>query len=317
MSLFKSSGPSFILAPMADITHIAFIELIRIFGPCDIFFTEMLNTRIVPNESLRKSSFLKFSIKAKPIICQLLGNEPLLFKKSMEKLEFFDFDGYNINMGCCEAELIKKGFGVALMKDAVQTATLVSRIRKYTKKNLSIKIRIGFEKNFNDLEQFCRLLENEGIDAIILHARTKADRYKRPAAWEYINKLKEIIAIPLIGNGDIRNPAEALEKAKTSKCEGIMIGRYAITNPIIFKQISQAASGQEITLLTNKLKKDIYLKLIDLIQEHFNTDIQLKKIKRINPFFFNSFTFGHSMLKKVNKANDLEELKSIFLDLNI
>jgi tRNA-dihydrouridine synthase B len=284
------------MAPMVDLSHEPYRELVRCFGGCDLFYTEMLNSRIVPHENPAFSSYLKFK-KTDDLIIQIVGNNPDKFRLSIERLEGFSPWGIDINMGCYLKKITCHGWGAAMMKDINAAETVISAARKATRKPLSVKIRIGQKHDISYLLQFGRMIESAGADFLVLHARTESDALTRPAKWEYISKLKSELSIPIVGNGDVKTAADAVRMFNETGCDGVMIGRGAIIRPWIFREIRELLSGCQLSEIP--AIKDVMLTLCDSIESWFPEEIAVKRFKLALPWLAQNLRFGHHFVKTI------------------
>lgn len=224
------------LAPMAGITDMPFRTICKQFG-ADVLITEMISTRGLVYDDPKTSKLLEIDPSENPIGAQIFGNDPEDFAKSVEKIVDLPFDFININMGCPTPKIIKNGDGCALMKAPKLASRIIEVTAKTSKKPVSVKIRKGWDKNSVNAVKFSSMAENSGATMIIIHGRTREMFYSGKADWDIIKRIKETVGIPVIGNGDVFTPEDALEMFKKTDCDGIMIGRGALGNPWIFRDI--------------------------------------------------------------------------------
>jgi len=246
----SSSGKSplvpFYLAPMAEISHRALRELIEGFGGCDAYFSEMISAGAL----LAGGQFEKWYIDNGPnpekCVFQLIGSDPQVISKASAFLDNIECAGIDINMGCSAPLIRKTGAGAAWMASADRAGELINKVRPMVKRRLSVKLRIGFNDDFEYLVKFCRRLEEEGVDLITLHPRTVMEKFKRLARWKYVSALKKELKIPVAGNGDISNAEELVRRAGglvnnkvINQCDAVMVGRAAVRHPWIFAQAKE------------------------------------------------------------------------------
>ncbi len=224
------------LAPMAGITDMPFRTICKQFG-ADVLITEMISTRGLVYDDPKTSKLLEIGSGENPIGVQLFGNNPEDFVKSVEKIIDLPFDFININLGCPTPKIIKNGDGCALMKDPKLASRIIEMTVKASSKPVSVKIRKGWDEDSVNAVKFSSMAENSGASMIIIHGRTREMFYSGKADWDIIKRIKETVAIPVIGNGDVFTPEDAFEMFKKTNCDGIMIGRGALGNPWIFKDV--------------------------------------------------------------------------------
>lgn len=295
------------LAPLADLSHAAFRQLVGEIGGCGLFYTEMLNARIIAGKSIVNDPHVTKAEGDRPIIAQLVGNDPQRIVAAIQKLEAYGYDGFDINMGCAIRKIVKYGWGAGLMADQEQAFKVVKAARTATDLPLTVKVRSFAGHNTDKLLSFARRLADCGLDGIILHPRSPADGFKRPARRDEITILTQAINIPVIGNGDIINPADARCMLEETGCAGVMIGRGALIRPWIFKEFidGQVWRGSPAKLF-DRLK--------DLIRQYSPENLAAKRFYANSSWLLRNFHFHHSILAKLRKAMDIEEMHAVIID---
>jgi tRNA-dihydrouridine synthase B len=301
MPLFPKNA--LFMAPMVDLSHVAYRELVRSFSGCDLFYSEMLNSRLVPMERPQTSVYLRWT-RTDDLIFQILGNDPERMAESAAKLDGYSPFGIDVNMGCWMKKVTCHGWGVALMKDAARASRVISSVRKVVRGPLSAKIRIGYSLDLRFMLEFAGILESSGVDFLVLHARTAEDGMSRRARWEYIRALKEHVGVPVVGNGDVRSASDACEMLRSTGCDGVMIGRQALIQPWIFRDIKAMLAGGKIPEPPGL--KDVFLSLHQLLAQHFPPDVALKRYKTALPWLGENLTFGHQLAKDVSREKNME-----------
>lgn len=247
----KLKKPFFCLAPMSDVTDIAFRTILAKYSKNRenksrvVFWTEFVAADGLCNKLARKklSHILKFSESERPIVAQVFGANPENMKKACQYIASLGFDGIDINMGCPDKSVVAQGAGSALIKTPELGRKIIQAAQAGIKSAgaqmpISVKTRIGFNKE--DIDNWIPKLLKEDISALTIHLRTAKEMSLVPAHWEYIKKIKEYIKksrkeILLIGNGDITSIKDGEEKALKYGCDGVMIGRGVFGNPWFFQ----------------------------------------------------------------------------------
>ncbi len=207
-------------------------------------------------------------------------------------------------MGCTNALITKRGGGIALMKDLKRAEAIVSTSRRSTDLPLTAKIRLGWTLDWDTLREFCLMLQNSGMDAISVHPRLKKDRLKRPARWEYIGRIKELLDIPVIGNGDVDSPEAALRMFKQTGCDAVMIGRAAVRRPWLFSQIAGLLSPL-VDSESPPQPPEAYNRFVSLLDNSIAPEYALPLLKRFTFYFAQNYAFGHTLWRLVYNANSL------------
>lgn len=228
------------LAPMAGITDRAFREICAEFGS-SYFTSEMISVKGLIYGSYKTFDLLdnsKIGTGNKPFAVQLFGNDPTDFAKAIKIIEPFNPDIIDINMGCPASKIVKENSGSALIKNPLLCYEIVKSAKKASKVPVTVKIRAGWNKNTINAPEIAKICQQAGADGITIHGRTKEQGYSGESDIEIIKKVKESVNIPVIGNGDITSAKKAKEVLEYTNCDMVAIGRGAIGNPWIFKEIN-------------------------------------------------------------------------------
>jgi tRNA-dihydrouridine synthase B len=292
------------LAPLASITDIVFRKLLDEIGYTGFMVTEMISAEGLRRQQTKTLDMIRPGEFKTPQFIQLFASEPTPFVGAIKYVENeTEFCGVDINMGCPAHKVTRKNAGSALLKNPQQIAAIMQEIKKNSRLPITVKIRLGFT-GVNVFE-IVKILEEEGVDAIIVHFRLQTDRYSQKARWEYAPLIKEKIKnIVFIGNGDIKTAADAKEKLKI--VDGVMIGRGAVINPLIFPEI---ADGDAVNLNL----KWVYNRLLELVEEHYAPKFRLSKIKAYARFLLSTREHSKKQRQQVYTAKTFEEAKEHFL----
>lgn len=302
----KLAANALFMAPMVDLSHEPYRELVRGFGGCDLFYSEMLNSRMVPNENREKSLYLRFS-RTEDLVMQLVGNDPERMQTSAKRLDGFAAHGIDINMGCYLKKVTCHGWGVALMQDINLARDVATAVRCATALPVSAKLRIGYALDKAYLLDFADMLCEAGMDYIVLHARTAQDGLSRTARWEYIATLKTQVPIPVIGNGDVKCAEDAVAMLRQTGCDGVMVGRQALAQPWIFRDIKSMLQGRSVSQPPDI--QEVMQRLGGLIGDWFPPEIAIKRYKLALPWLATNLKFGHHLCKDVNRAQNMLEAR--------
>lgn len=290
-------------APLASITDIVFRKLLDEIGYAGYMVTEMISAEGLRRQQTKTLDMIRPGDFKTPQFIQLFGSEPGPFVDAVKYVENeTEFCGVDINMGCPAHKVTRKDAGAGLLKNPRQIAKIMQEIKKNTRLPITAKIRLGFT-GVNVFE-IVKILEQEGADAITVHFRLQTDRYSQKAKWNYAPLIKEKIKNTVfIGNGDIKTAADAKEKLKI--VDGVMIGRGAVINPLIFPEIANVNTE-------NRNLKWVYKRLLELVEEHYTPKFRLPRIKAYARFLLSTREHSKKKRQQIYTSKTFEEAKQHF-----
>ncbi|OPX40337.1 MAG: tRNA dihydrouridine synthase DusB [Desulfobacteraceae bacterium 4484_190.1] len=250
-----------IMAPMAGITNLPFRLIVKKYG-VGLVTTEMISARGLTLAQKKTLEYLKSDPGEKPLAVQIFGSEPSVMSDAAVIAVEAGASIVDINMGCPARKVLKIGAGGALLQTPERIKKIVSAVKEVCHVPLTVKIRAGWSSDKPVALEIARIIEDCGADAITIHPRYITQGFSGTADWKIIAEVKRELKIPCIGSGDISTPALAFEMIRETACDGVMIGRGAIGNPWIFKQILDLEKGL-------KIERPGLDELRDLIMEHF------------------------------------------------
>ncbi len=265
--------PAVVLAPMAGVTDTVFRRFIRGLGGCGLIMTEFTSsngvvaTRSGAREAQHTFNYLYYEPDEHPISAQLFGSDPKVLADAARVVEDLGFDTVDLNFGCPVKKVVKCNGGSGLLRDLPLVENILRTVRAAVKIPFTCKFRSGWDDSHIVAIEMARMAENCGLQGVALHGRTRAQGYAGKADWSLIGEVKQAVSIPVVGNGDVFTPQDAVRMAEQTGCDGVMIGRAASTNPWIFRQIKQyVATGcyDEPTELDRyQMIRDYYQLLIE------------------------------------------------------
>lgn len=310
-------NPAAVLSPMAGVTDSVFRRLIKRQGGCGLVMTEFTSAAGLSYHSKRGLRMLYYHEEERPITAQLFGSDPIRLAEGARLVQDLGFDAIDLNLGCPASKVVKSCGGSALLRDLPLLENLFRVIRTAVNIPFTIKIRAGWCEEEIVAVEVGKMAEDLGVDGITLHPRTRLQGYAGRADWSLIQQLKENVKIPVIGNGDILTVNDALCMRQQTGCDGIMIGRGALKNPWIFRQIHPGDQGENIfqpgTMDKYQLIKDYFTLLFEEA-----TPGAIGKMKQFASWFTHAIPFGAALRKRIYTSQSTQqvmaEIDGFFLD---
>lgn len=301
-----SIRPATILAPMAGLTDTVFRRVIRSLGACGLIMTEFTSAEGLTRKAARTLQYLYFDEDEHPIAGQIFGSDPNVMASAAALIEGLGFDQADINLGCPVKKVVKCG-GSGLLRDLPHLEKLLRAVRAAVRIPLTIKIRSGWDENNIVAVEVARMAEQIGIEAIAVHPRTRMQGYAGFADWNIIRDVKQSVRIPVIGNGDVRKPEDAVRMVEETGCDAVMIGRAASSNPWIFRQIADYLSSGRYDEPT---ELDRYRLLSDYFRSLMDADMPdaIGKMKQFATLFTHGVRNGGELRQQVHHAHTTGEI---------
>jgi tRNA-dihydrouridine synthase len=263
--------------------------------------------------------FEKWYLDAGPcpdrVVYQLAGADAERLTAAAALLDRYECAGIDINMGCAAPAITRTGAGVRWMEDPDRAGAMIRRVRRVTKKRLSVKLRLGPREDFDCLVRFCRRLEAEGVEFITLHPRIAGEKFRRRARWDYVGRLRQELDIPVAGNGDLSDAADLLRRAEegASTLGGVsgpvMVGRGAVMRPWIFAEARSMEAGTTPPAIN---PEETGLRFLDLLARYQPPEFHLSRARRFFSYFCDNFTCGNYLKNLLNRETELKGMAAVW-----
>ena len=304
-----------ILGPMAGVTDLPFRLLCKEQG-AGLLCMEMVSAKGIMYNNKNTKFLLTIDERERPVSLQLFGSDADIISEQAKRIEELPFDILDINMGCPVPKIVNNGDGSALMKNPLLAGEIIEKTVRAIQKPVTVKIRKGFDDAHINAVEMAHIAQELGAAAIAVHGRTREQYYSGKADWEIIRKVKEAVKIPVIGNGDVWTPQDAIDMRKQTGCDGVMIGRGAQGNPWIFKQILHYEQTGEL------LEKPSPQEVTEMILRHAKMQMEFKgeyigmrEIRKHAAWYTAGYKNSAKLRGKINETETYEELKELLSHL--
>lgn len=305
----------FFLAPLAGITDAPTRRLCKEQGAA-LTFTEMVSGKGLWYGDKNTGKLLHIYDGESPVGVQIFGHEPDVMAFTAREIDKLPCDIIDINMGCPVPKIVKNGEGSALLKNPDLIYDVVSSVVKNTSKPVTVKIRIGWDEKSINCVEVAHAISAAGAAAISVHGRTREQFYSGKADWSKIAAVKRAVDIPVVGNGDVVDAKSAMDMMKETDCDFVMIGRGALGNPWIFKEVVAAWRGEELPPPPTKEEKKLMMvrhlqDLADLKGEY----AAVREMRKHVGWYLKGVHGAAAFRGKVNQITDIAELKETILNI--
>ena len=300
-----------ILAPMAGVTDLPFRLLVKEMG-CGLVYTEMVSDKGLIYQNEHTLEMLKIDERERPVALQIFGSEPEPMAKAAKIVEKAGADIIDINMGCPTLKIVKNGEGSALMRTPELAYSIIASVVEAVNIPVTVKIRKGWDDSSVNAVEMAMLAEKAGAAAISVHGRTREQFYSGEADWSIIKAVKENVAIPVNGNGDVRTPEDAVRLRSETGCDGIMIGRAAQGNPWLFRQVTQyLATGKLLPGPTMAERFEMTLRHLEMLVAYKGEHIGIREMRRHAAWYTKGLPHSAELRLRFNQAETREDFTAI------
>jgi nifR3 family TIM-barrel protein len=295
-----------VMAPLHEITDQPFRKFIREIGGVGLVVSEMISSEALIRHAVKAEKMMA-ATGERPLSMQISGGRPEALAEGAALCEAAGADLVDLNMGCPASNVTKGGAGSALLKDIRLAERCVAGMVKAVKVPVTVKMRAGWDasqKDRGEFLDFLRMFEAVGVQALAIHPRTRAQQYEGHADWSIIARAVEAgTSYPIIGNGDVNTREDAFRMVAETGCAAVMIGRGALYNPFLFRQILEPDLA-----VTTDMRIDATLRLFQILLDLLEPREALHKIKKIGAWFTKGVPGGHGFRQNLHAASDAQAL---------
>jgi tRNA-dihydrouridine synthase B len=303
-------NPPLILSPMAGVTDVSFRRLIKRRGGVGLTVSEFISVEGLTRNNPKSKRQMRFYEDERPFAVQVFGGQPARMRLAAEMAEEVGADILDVNCGCPAPKVVKHGGGSGLLKDHPRLETILQEIKKAITIPMTVKIRAGYFDHTINAVETAKLAEGCGAEHIALHGRTKEQGYRGLANWDLVRQIKEVVSVPVSGSGDVTTIEGAFARFEETGCDGVLIGRGAMANPWIFRQIEDATHGREIFQPTLADKRNILLEYFDMLREDMPEVPAINRMKQLAGQFTRGLQGGALFRTAVYHSHSVDEILS-------
>lgn len=304
------SGRAF-LAPMAGVTDLAFRQICREWGAA-MTTTEMVSAKALLYQDTKTQRILNLEENEHPSAVQLFGSDPEILASAAEKvLDLTHPDLIDLNMGCPMPKIVKNGEGCALMQKPDLASKIVQTIALRISVPVTVKIRLGWDRGSINAPEFARRMEASGASAVCVHGRTKTQLYSGTADWQEIAKVRKVLSIPLIANGDVFSGRDALRILSQTGAEALAVGRGSFGNPFLFQEINQTLGGLSPSRVPFSKRIETALRQFHLAVKDKGERVAMLEARKQYCWYLKGIPYAGYYKEKISHLSTLEELNEI------
>jgi tRNA-dihydrouridine synthase B len=329
----------FAMAPMAGMTDTAFRRLVKRRGGCGLVVTEMVSSEGLVRGIDRTLEFAEYTEEERPVSIQIFGGDPVKMADAAQIVEQMGADAVDINMGCPVPKIAKHNAGCSLMREPEHAASVIRAMVDAVRIPVTVKMRAGWNEEQINAPVLARMAEDAGAAAVAVHGRTAAQSYSGFSDWDLIDRIAASLTIPVFGSGDCVEASQMVERLRTTRVSGVLVGRGALRNPWIFEQAQALCEGREPRAISMEERGRFLLEYIDLLlAERVGEDAGFRhsapgldgaapadptprgrrkwvinKLRALNAWYTKGLEGGSQLRVAINSAESIDQLRDIIV----
>ena len=302
--------PPLVLAPMAGITDRLYRRMLRRIGGVGLVTMEFISADAIPRGNARQLRKMVFDEEERPLSIQIYGASVERMAAAADIVEQLRPDVCDINMGCPANKVLKGCAGAALMGDPDLARRMVREVRKRLSIPLTVQFRLGLDDNRKNFLEIGRVCEGEGAAAVAMHGRTARQMYTGRSDWSAIAELKSAVSIPVVGNGDVETPEDAVRMMRETGCDAVMAGRATMKNPWIFRQTADLLAGRAPVAATLSERRDLMLWHFTEIEGDSESPIHaLHRLRTMTGWYTHGLPNGRALRVRISQLQTPEDFR--------
>ena len=298
-----------LLAPMAGVTNLPVRLIARRYGAA-LCYTEMVSVNGLVRDGEKSFALMKSVAEDRPLAVQLFGDDPEMLARGAE-LSASYADLIDINMGCPVRKVVGSGAGSALLQSPERIRGIVRAVRKATSLPFTIKIRSGWGSDSTNFLLVGRIAQDEGVDAITLHPRTRAQMFEGEADWRQIGELKQALSIPVIGSGDLFSARDVVAMLAQTGCDAAMVARGSMGNPWIFREARSLLAGDPVATVTLEERRLVALEHLRMLVADAGEPVAVREMRKHLCWYAKGVAGAAHFRGEVNRIESMAAMESI------
>ena len=300
-----------ISAPMAGVSDKPFRILAKEAG-CGLVYTEMISDMALVHNNLNTQKMLDLTGETPPISVQVFGSRPEIMAEAASLIQAAGADIIDINMGCPAPKICKNNEGCALMCNLPLAGEIIEAVVRRVKVPVTVKMRKGWTEASVNAVELAQLAEAKGAAAVTVHGRTRGQFYSGQADWDIIRQVKAAVGIPVIGNGDIWSALDAQRMLEQTGCDGIMIGRGAMGNPWIFREVVHfLASGEILPKPSPQEKIQTAIRHLNMLAKTKGDWVAVREMRKHASWYIKGLRDAARAREKLVQAQTVQEMEQV------